>query len=181
MKSSFRRSMLNSPAWPASREGARRHPHSDIEIHGEAAERLHGFLRTVQNEVLSRERIGTRLTHTNSSPTNPGWFGRDRSSRTVHPRSFAYRFAIASWPSIEVSLWRSLVVRRSPAVATPLHRYASDAQRCNEPSASRLTPVLPIASSSCECAGSPTRRSRVGRAQSCLLLNAGEAEKLSEV
>ena len=74
MKSSFRQSMLTSPAWPASRGGARRHPYSDIEIHGEAAERLPGCLRMLQYEVLSRERIGTRLTHTNSSPTIPGWF-----------------------------------------------------------------------------------------------------------
>jgi hypothetical protein len=94
MKSSSCRSMLNSPAWPASRGGARRHPHFDIEIHGEAAERLHGFLCTVQNELLSRERI--RLTHTNSSPTNPGWFkcaprrgarGQDAViENQVHPR-----------------------------------------------------------------------------------------------
>jgi hypothetical protein len=74
MRSSFRRSTLNSPSWPDSRGGARRHPHSDIKVDGKAAERLHDVLRTLQNEVRSAERTGTRLTHTNSSPTNPGWF-----------------------------------------------------------------------------------------------------------
>jgi hypothetical protein len=37
--------VLNSPACPALRGGARRHPHAVTQIHGKAAERLHGFLR----------------------------------------------------------------------------------------------------------------------------------------
>lgn len=32
------------------------------------------FFERLQHEILSAERIRTRLTHTNSSPTNPGWF-----------------------------------------------------------------------------------------------------------
>lgn len=74
MSSRFRRSTLNSPSWPNSRGGARRHPHSDIEVDGKAAERLHDVLRTLQNKILSGEPTSTRLTHTNGSPTNPGWF-----------------------------------------------------------------------------------------------------------
>jgi putative transposase len=35
--------------------GARRHPHPDNEVDGPAAERPHGFLRPLQNEVLSPE------------------------------------------------------------------------------------------------------------------------------
>ncbi|MGE5768761.1 MAG: hypothetical protein ACM32G_00490, partial [Betaproteobacteria bacterium] len=66
--------MLNSPAWPDSPGGARRHPHPDSELDGKAAERLYDFLRPLHNEVLSTDDISTRLTHTNSSPTNPGWF-----------------------------------------------------------------------------------------------------------
>lgn len=74
MRSSFRRSTLNSQSWPDPRGGARRHPHSDVQVNGKAAERLTDFLRTLQNEALSAEWKSSRLTHTNGSPTNPGWF-----------------------------------------------------------------------------------------------------------
>ncbi len=45
-----------------------------IQCDAKAAERLHDFLRTLQNGGLSTEQTTTRLTHTNSSPTIPGWF-----------------------------------------------------------------------------------------------------------
>src|SRR5262249_54952136 len=44
MRSSFRRSTLNSPSWPDSRGGARRHPSSDLAVDGKAAERPPDFL-----------------------------------------------------------------------------------------------------------------------------------------
>ncbi len=43
------------------------------EVDAKAAERLQDVLRRLQNEVLSAEGTSGRLTHTNSSPTNPGW------------------------------------------------------------------------------------------------------------
>jgi putative transposase len=39
----------DSPAVPRSRGGAHRHPSVDNEVHATAAERLHGFLRTLKN------------------------------------------------------------------------------------------------------------------------------------
>ena len=55
VRSPSRRSMLNSPSLPDSRGGARRHPHTGIDVDGKAAERPHDFLRALKNEVLLKE------------------------------------------------------------------------------------------------------------------------------
>jgi len=47
--------MPHSPSLPDSRGDARRHPHASIDIDGQAAERPHGFLRALKNEVLLKE------------------------------------------------------------------------------------------------------------------------------
>jgi putative transposase len=74
--SSLARSARPSPSCLDPRWGARRHPHVHIEANAKAAERPHGSLRPLKNEARSAPRRMIRLTHTNSSPTNPGWFSR---------------------------------------------------------------------------------------------------------
>src|SRR5262249_46805023 len=66
MRSSFCRSTLNSPSWLDSRGGARRHPHPSIDV-PRAGRRAPARLSTSADN-------SSGLTHTNSSPTNPGWF-----------------------------------------------------------------------------------------------------------
>src|SRR5262249_53106377 len=60
------RSTLNSPSWLDSRGGARRHPHPSIDV-PRAGRRAPARLSTSADN-------SSGLTHTNSSPTNPGWF-----------------------------------------------------------------------------------------------------------
>src|SRR5262249_25479016 len=70
MRSSFCRSTLNSPSWLDSRGGARRHPHPSIDV-PRAGRRAPARLSTSADN-------SSGLTHTNSSPTNPGWFNWNR-------------------------------------------------------------------------------------------------------
>ena len=58
--------MPTSPGLPDSQGGARRHPRPCNRLHVKAAERLQDSLRNADETEW--------LTHTNCSPTNPGWF-----------------------------------------------------------------------------------------------------------
>ena len=57
---------LNFSSIPDSQWGGRRHPRPCNRLHVKAAERLQDFLRNADETEW--------LTHTNCSPTNPGWF-----------------------------------------------------------------------------------------------------------
>src|SRR5262249_25516471 len=116
MRSSFCRSTLNSPSWLDSRGGARRHPHPSIDV-PRAGRRAPARLSTSADN-------SSGLTHTNSSPTNPGWFtvnarrpcgthGRSGAESIGEPRGDRHREQDAAERSVHVQPPRADETRRA--------------------------------------------------------------------